>query len=39
MMACTVADHLLPLEIFLFAMLMEESGRDGTVINNIVGIW
>lgn len=24
MMACTVADHLLPLEIFLFTMLLEE---------------
>lgn len=24
MMACTQADHLLPLEIFLFTMLMEE---------------
>ena len=24
MMPCTVADHLLPLEIFLFTMLLEE---------------
>jgi hypothetical protein len=24
LMACTCADHLLPLEVFLFAMLMEE---------------
>lgn len=27
MMACNVADHLLPFEVFLLAMLMEERNR------------